>query len=348
MYWKVGIVKINNFKKILVGLLTHINILDWSVFQTVQTIVINYHVISDDKIPHIQHLYNYKNLRQFENDLIYFSTYLNKISLEKLISGRVGEQADKSYFLTFDDGCSEVYTVIEPLLRKYDIKAAFMLNPAFIDNKEMFYRHKISLIIDELMKVNITSQQDKKIREILNSDIKKTNNAIADIKAISYANRYMTDEIADIIGISFKDYLRNKKPYLESWQIEELISKGHYIGAHSMDHPLFKNISLNEQVLQTIESMKWVTERFSLPYNIFSIPHVDNEISNAYFDEVIQKGKIDLIFGNSNLRKERKCRNVIHRIIGENPDYNLQAFINAHLVYHFMGNLFGYNYIKRK
>ena len=52
-----------------------------------------------------------------------------------------------AFLLSFDDGLKEVFTTIAPILLKKGVPASFFINPCFIDNNELFYRYKISLLI---------------------------------------------------------------------------------------------------------------------------------------------------------------------------------------------------------
>jgi len=330
-----------DLKKILIQLFVKFPVVKEIFGSKSPLIVANYHVISDVDLPHIKHIYKYKNCSQFEKDLNFYLKHFREVSLQEIIKGiEEPEIQINSFFLTFDDGCKEAYTIIEPILRKNNIKAAFFLNSAFIDNKEMFYRHKISLII-EYLQINMISEiQKKELIKLLDKCEIVERSLDNRIKKIDYKNRYLADKIADILEISYKDYLQKVKPYMESWQVNDLISRGHYVGAHSIDHPLYSELELDEQIKQTEESVNYIVEKFSLLYKIFAIPHIDKGISNEYFDRILNSElNVNLIFGNSNLRKEQNFNKVIHRLIGENPDHNIHGFVNTHLLKFHLENI---------
>jgi hypothetical protein len=52
--------------------------------------------------------------------------------------------------LSFDDGLSACYDTIAPILLRKGVPATFFLNPAFIDNKALMFRYKISLCLNAL------------------------------------------------------------------------------------------------------------------------------------------------------------------------------------------------------
>ena len=139
-----------------------------------------------------------------------------------------------------------------------------------------------------------------------------------DILSISYQQKEIIDEIAQLMEIDFKEYLIKTSPYMTTGHINELIKKGFTIGAHSIDHPLYSSLSLEDQLSQTIESIKFVRERFRLDYGAFAFPHNDNGVSEKFFAEVYQSGLTDITFGTGGMKNDSVSNN-IHRFCLDNP-----------------------------
>ena len=120
-----------------------------------------YHVVSNDHLPHIKYLYDYKSLKQFENDLIYLKKSFNLISYENLEDFYYGMRklGPRSVILTFDDGFSECYSVARPLLLKYEIPCVFFITTDYIDNKAMSADLKASLCLEHITSLNVKSHQ---------------------------------------------------------------------------------------------------------------------------------------------------------------------------------------------
>ncbi|PIZ06180.1 MAG: polysaccharide deacetylase, partial [Flavobacteriales bacterium CG_4_10_14_0_8_um_filter_32_5] len=104
------------------------------------------------------------------------------------------------FHLTFDDGLSEFYHVVAPILLEKKIPATVFLNSNFIDNKALFFRYKASILADELTADNVLD--------------------------FSYHQENELDELAKIFDIRWEDYLTTHQPYLTSVQIQELINQG--------------------------------------------------------------------------------------------------------------------------
>ena len=103
-----------------------------------------YHLVSDNEPEYVKGLYKSKTIQQFKNDLELFLKYYEPITLEDVILFNKGELKllKPSFHLTFDDGLSNFYHVIAPILSKKNIPATVFVNTAFVDNKDLFYRYK--------------------------------------------------------------------------------------------------------------------------------------------------------------------------------------------------------------
>lgn len=204
--------------------------------------------------------------------------YYQPINLYELLEITRGNiLPDKNCFhLTFDDGLSEFYHIVAPILKEKGISATVFLNTDFIDNKSMFYRFKASILFDHLKDKSILSK--------------------------GFDDRNELDEMALNNGINFNTYLEEEKPYLTTSQIKELIEDGFTFGAHSKNHPSYKHLTLEEQLNQTKESISIVVDQFNLNYKVFSFPFTDDGVSHQFFETI--KNETDITFGCAGLKKE--------------------------------------------
>lgn len=296
-----------------------------------------YHIVSDAKLPHIIHCYSYKNPKQFEKDLNIFLRHFNPISLHDLVQSinNLNEIRQRSFLITIDDGYREVYDIIAPILLKKSIPAVFFLNSAFVDNKNMSYRNKTSLIIDNLQN-NAQSFPLNEIQVLLRDNDIINNDLKSAILSIQYHQKYILDDIAKLMNIDFDLYLKEKEPYLTSVQISELIKNGFDIGSHSIDHPLYKYLTLEEQLRQTRESFNFLEEKFPMPYKVFAFPHNDRGVK-SFFKETHFNGEIQISFGTSSFSKGN-CKNNLQRQSMENTNDT------AKIIYK---NLFKYEIFKQ-
>ncbi len=263
-----------------------------------------YHAVSDDSPLHIKYLYKLKNSKEFESEIDFILKYFKPIHLNQLIESINNEKPIKnnSVLFTFDDGLKEIQEVVSPILFKKGIPATFFVNSAFVDNKDLFYRYKSSLIISQIEK---DEDKLKKASDYFN--LRKESNLVKRaILDIDYLNKETLDEIADKVGISYKDYLRDVKPYLTLNQLKKLQKKGFSIGAHSIDHPEYYKIPYNQQINQTLVSIQWINDCFKQKYNVFAFPFTDYKVSKRFFEEIFNKhGQlVDLSFGCAGIKDD--------------------------------------------
>ncbi len=301
-----------------------------------------YHTISDRSVPHIRHLYPIKTVEGFTSDLDFLLSNYNPISYADLQElTRKGEEPSKpSFLLSFDDGLSEFNDIIAPILLKKGVPAICFLNSAFIDNADLFFRYKASLLIEEIsVNPDLTNQ--------LNGIFDVDKNFKEQIRSVSYSDRAVLHKIADRIDFDYQAYLTHEKPYLTAIQIEKLISQGFHFGAHSIDHPEYQFIDYKEQLRQTKVSMDAVASRFNLNYRAFSFPFTDFNISKAFFDDIQKNGTVEISFGCAGHRKET-LPNHYQRIAFEMGNLSGEQILNAELLYFMLKQPFGKNRIFRK
>ncbi len=238
-----------------------------------------YHIVSNNPPPHIKHLYPVRSIKQFEKDLDFLQKHFTASNFP--VKG-----SNPQFVLSFDDGLSEVYDIIAPILKKRNIPAILFVNSAFVENKDMFSNYILSL--------------------------KKENP-----------------------NIDFKDYLKSEKPYLTKQQISELKAEGFTVGAHSINHPLFSEISEEEQIRQTKESIKFVTENFGGTQNLFAFPFTDNGVKDSFFEIVFNENIAEYTFGTAGI-KDDNIKNNIQRIPVEKYGLSAKRHIKTELLLYFV------------
>lgn len=302
-----------------------------------------YHTVSDDKLLHIQNLYKVKTINEFKNELYFIVRYFYSVPISDVISIYKGEKKDERpvFHLTFDDGLKEARTIIAPILLEKGIHATFFVNPGFIDNKSLFYRFKASLIINKLNKKKVRVPTILEIKQLLNCD--SENEIIPKLLLISYSNRYILDKIALLLDLDFNDYLK-KEPYLSKEDVFWLLNKGFTIGAHSIDHPNYSDISLEEQVYQTNSSLNYIETNFKVYDKLFAFPFSDIGVKRDYFNHT------DLIrnisFGTGGFKKDSFNFN-LQRVPMEVQSFSAPEIIKGQYLRLLIRRVLGKNMIKR-
>jgi peptidoglycan/xylan/chitin deacetylase (PgdA/CDA1 family) len=309
-----------------------------------------YHAVSDESLPHIKHLYSTRSVKKFSEDLDFFLRSYQPVSFSELLQLLKGSgKVDKPVMVvSFDDGLKEVYEVIAPILLKKGIPATVFVNTAFVDNRDLFFKYKASLIIDRLDKINHPKNLYEIINSRLGSTIRSKPAMVRKILNISYDQKNMLDSIAELLDINFETFLKIRKPYLTITQIQELLKQGFQIGTHSLDHPMYSSLSLDEQLRQTIESTKWITDTFNPSYRFFSFPFVDDGVTADFFDKIFNDDHklIDLSFGSAGLKKEKYPFH-LQRIPVEKSILGARFFVGGEYVYYIFKSFVGKNVVVR-
>jgi len=308
-----------------------------------------YHLVSDAPPLFVKNLYKPKTVKQFKEDLDFFLENYTPITLEEVIQYNKGEitLTKPSFHLTFDDGLANFYHTIAPILIKKKIPATVFLNTDFVDNKELFYRYKASLLIDNYL--NCDTEKKQVYADFITDKTTVLSNTKKSIKhfllSISFQKKHFLDELADKLNYSFSDFLAKEKPYLSLIQIKDLQKKGFTFGAHSLNHPLYADLSLAEQVKQTQESVNWIKNNLDEKHLVFSFPFHDIGISKSFFDKI--KTNLTLSFGTSGIKKDEIPFH-LHRLDMETSNTTTILFLLKNYLKFFLKIPFGKNKINRK
>ena len=301
-----------------------------------------YHLVNNEKVLHINHLYPFKNLKTFKSDLEFliqnYKPLEPKNVFEKISKG--------SFLLTFDDGLEEVYSVIYPILKQNGIKAIFFINPDFVDNLNSLYKHDISIIINHIQSINFEKQEIKKICELLKINFLSEKQFIKDLKNIRFKDRHKLKTALKLLNINIENYLKINKPYITKLQISEMIKDGHYFGGHTMSHPQLSELSFSEQKKEIIDSIDWLKVNFDINYSLFAFPFSDKNISKKLINELFQYDKNIILFGNQGFKKDFDER-IIQRFSLENPRKSIAKQIVTENLYMIFNKLIGKYQIKR-
>jgi len=116
--------------------------------------------------------------------------------------------------------------------------------------------------------------------------------------------------------------LNDVEIYLNENEIKALIHQGFTIGAHSMNHPYYRDISFEQQLIETNESLDFIQQKFNLDYRVFSFPFTDDGVSINFFNTI----KSDFTFGTAGIKNDEISTN-IQRLPMDNCISNPAIFI---------------------
>lgn len=293
-----------------------------------------YHTISDKPLPHLMHLYPIKTVAQFETDIKVMLRHFEPISLAEIQEHLTHKKTIHRpvFHPTFDDGMRDNIRLIAPILKQKNVAATFFINNDFVDNQRLFYRHKVSLLIDTLETKNFNNYNSTLalVKEILLEAQLFSLNIKKSLLSLNATQEKTIDDVAKALSVSFKDYLATEQPYMTSEEIRQLQADGFTIGGHSVSHPNFGDISLSEQLTQTQQSLDFVQTHFPESLKTFAFPYSSDMIRAEYFHQMAEK--MDISFGTSGLKIDTFA-NHLHRFPMEGTPFSTETLVRSAYFY---------------
>jgi len=263
-----------------------------------------YHAVSDRELPHLKHLYPIRTVEQFKLDLDYMLQYFQPVKMSEYLSGNIPVDPDRPpMVLSFDDGLIQCYEDVMPILISRGVPATFFLNNAFIDNMSMFFRFKVSLLVEELEK--ITPEKKYRAGQLLHCDVREIRSRLMNV---NYVEREITDQVADAWGFSFAEYMRREPVYLTSIHIKKMLDEGFEFGSHGIDHPLFALLKRQVTIDHIRSSVEGLRKRYGLDHKYFAFPFTDSGVEDSTIEHLFRNNIIDAGFGTAGLKDDKWAR----------------------------------------
>lgn len=301
-----------------------------------------YHIINNATPEYLKHVQYVKTVKEFENDLKFLQENFRLVSLEEILTGV--SFAKPSAHLTFDDGLKECYEIIHPILQKQNIPATFFVNPAFVNNKDISHRYKISYLISYLEREdNRELDVVKKILEVNAGKIE----IIHKLKQFSYTEQDILNSIFKVLDIDIEQWLNKHKPYMTIDQILKLKNLGYTIGVHGYNHAEFYHMSPEEQKEDIRKCINWIETNIHPSEYYFAFPFTDDQVTNQFYSEFTGDNKKVVFFGTAGLKND-PLTNSFQRIPVEYPGKKLDVVLKMEVFYYLLKKVVGKNIIHRK
>ncbi len=264
-----------------------------------------YHLVSDRSPAHVRHLFQCRTVNQFKAELDWLLKRFKPISLEELSSSVAAQipLPPNSLFISFDDGLRECLDVVAPICLAKGVPVTFFLASGFLGNRSLCFRHKASLLLEEYSR-----SRNRNVVRTPNGVLASAEEFRAFVLQVKYANAFELDECAKQLGLCFDEYLSRERPYLDDADVATLIRQGFSIGGHSVDHPLYGEISLDQQITQTSDCMHHLKAKFPLPVSSFAFPFVGDGVSEEFTESILSSHTAGLIFYTGALRPDHNGR----------------------------------------
>ncbi|MBO6305913.1 MAG: polysaccharide deacetylase family protein [Paludibacteraceae bacterium] len=125
--------------------------------------------------------------------------------------------------------------------------------------------------------------------------------------------------------IDWRRFLEEEQPYMTYAQIRELQQRGFEFGSHSINHPHFYTLPLNEQLNEAVGCEKELEKHIHLPHRLFSFPFGQEHLDSVSIK--VHQGTHELVFGTENMRPGGA--NLVNRIAMDGTAFSARAVITG-------------------
>jgi peptidoglycan/xylan/chitin deacetylase (PgdA/CDA1 family) len=274
-----------------------------------------YHMVSDAHVPHVSNLYRFRSIAEFTSDVEFFARHFVPVTLDDVVDALNGRRtfSQPCIHLTLDDGFSEMHDIVVPILERVGVPATFFLNTAFLDGGGMAHHNVLSLVLDRLRSDNGKNgrKSHQRVESILAAEVRQGGTIEKRVLSVQYSQNSVVRSLASAVDLDLEQYIREMRPYLSSEQVESILKRGFSIGAHGHDHPLYADLPLSQQLMQTRTSMEILRTRFQVSPRAFAFPHNDSGVQEEFFNSVFSSERLlDVSFGTSGLVAHYYPRNI--------------------------------------
>lgn len=298
-----------------------------------------YHSVSDEYLPHQQHIYPPEPVARFEAAMRYIKRHFQPVSYAQVHSQVLDGKPlpPRALHLSFDDGFSQCFDVVRPILIGFDIPCTFFVATDWLDNRSMFYRNQVSLCIERAEELEVGAQAAAwaELNQALGLGLKNRVAFVAWIKSLVRQDQRELDVVLRVLGVDVPAYLTDHQPYLGRDQVRQLHAEGFTIGCHTRSHHKLLRLSPAQQEAEIVESARVVVGITGQDVVPFSFPNSGNGLDRAHLAAIRRHHPLlGLFFDTQGLRPDANY--IIQRIWAEQAAYrgagrrtNLPALLHA-------------------
>ena len=240
--------------------------------------ILNYHRILDSPDPLIE---GDPDVKAFHWQMKLLSENFNVIPLQHAVRA-IAENGDlppRAACITFDDGYRSLHDLALPILKKYKLPATVFVTSGHLDESNMWNDR----IIEALRRMPVGTLDLSEVAMNtwqINSNRDRKRAAQEITKAVKYRPARMRQEI--VCKIEMHAGTEGPSLMLTRKMIATLVENGIEIGAHTITHPILRNLDDESAYNEISESKKQLETIIGKPVNFFAYP---NGKAGIDFDE---------------------------------------------------------------
>lgn len=275
-----------------------------SVLERVHTwnglLVFNYHRIGLGADSQLDRSLWSATSEDFDQQVGYVKSNFDVIGLDDISSAMSDLQAKRNRrfaMITFDDGYLDNFELAYPILRTHQVPGVFFIATGFLDSKPLAWWDEIAWMIRSSKHTTLSA--NRFLSEPV--DLSSTETAIQTILRRYYSLR--SDQTEDYIDLlaeatgSGRATADLSESLWMSWDhVREMRSRGMSFGAHTVNHPILSQLSLEEQNFEICESRLRLEHELGESITALSYPVGRRDSFNDDTRQVLQQNGFDWAF----------------------------------------------------
>lgn len=240
-------------------------------------VIINYHSFVRDYDQTIEvHPTVTHRIDDFNHEIKFLRNNFDVVPLDQVVSQlKSGKKFEKpTVAITVDDGFKDNYDLLFPILQKYKTNITIFLTTGVIGTEKRLWVGRLEKKFLETVRNEIRLDG---IFKGVNFDIstieKKRKVYMQIISRLKYIDTKERDHYLHMIGKKLGTPLYDSPTMLNWDQIREMHKAGIHFGAHTVNHPILTNISLEEGKKEILDSKLKIERELGQPITHFAFPN---------------------------------------------------------------------------
>ena len=298
-------------------------------------VFLSHAVLVDGPPPHLEWIVPCKTAARFEADLIRLQRCYQFVGYEDVEAFLAGARPlpKNAALLTFDDGYSELYSVVRPLLRRLGIPALAFLTTSQLDNAALSADCKASLCVNAFLRLDRADQHSVvKALELPDFAEKRSPDAGHGLRDYLRSRDAVARGLWHRLALDEVSYLRDNAPYLTREHVREMAVDGWSFGGHTTAHRRLQGLSHHELESEIVQSCDTAAELTGQAHIPFAFPYTGDRLRRDWLAMIRnRRNEVGLFFDDYGLRREGSL--VWHRVNIEDPNESIKAVMRrAYLV----------------
>jgi peptidoglycan/xylan/chitin deacetylase (PgdA/CDA1 family) len=269
-------------------------------------ITLNYHLVSDQSLAHIRHIYSYKSTRDFNADLKFLSQRYRFVSYPQVVDGTAfaGAKERVPVLITFDDSLVECHSVVAPILAEWGVSAVFFLVTGLINNHRFYSKHLASLLLEKVYGLG-EAERTTFVQSMAPAGVRDLHRFKKWLLSQGEQGSPLLEKMCVQLDVDVAVFLQRQKPYLDFSMVQDLARRGHTIGAHSCSHARLGRLApadVRAEILNSIDAIRQWTGQASVPFAFpFNGTGVDRDLLRQLRRD---DAKVGLFFDSKDLNPD--------------------------------------------